>query len=403
VAVDINSGRSTQERGIEEPAVKTNLEACEELARQIRLRDLAGLIVVDFIDMEDFRNIRKVEGAMRKALRRDRARIQFGRISEFGLMEISRQRLRPAFSESHLIACPHCLGSGQVHSPASSGLMLLRRLEDDECREADRVFVSTSPDLIVWLLNHKRDAIRDLESKYKYQIQFKGDPTLVAPDHKLELVNIKADGTESTQMIDGTVREQPEIPPELRQYPTRGRGGAQNKDKDKERTSNKNEKSSEEPSGRSRRNHKDKDKDTNKSAPQKAEHAGKPEKVTKKPDAKPEAKKAPVKASPAPKPKPEAKDEPLAIAKITADTSRPTQPAQKPERKSMKITAEPDTDAQDTPLAVVKHSVSEGKAPAKKPAATKAKKVEKTPEKAEKAEDVAKPGSLLSRLLTKKA
>ncbi len=217
VSVDINSGRATQERNIEETAVKTNLEACEELARQIRLRDLAGLIVVDFIDMEDNRNNRKVENAMRKALRRDRARIQTGNISDFGLMEISRQRLRPSFGESHFIACPHCLGSGQVHSDATAALMVLRKLEEDDVRDADRITVTSSTPLVLWLLNHKRDVIRSLEERYKYQLQFRADDRLTAPDHTIELTSFKADGTEHNRLIEVTLREQPELPPELRQ------------------------------------------------------------------------------------------------------------------------------------------------------------------------------------------
>ncbi|HEX2859629.1 MAG TPA: Rne/Rng family ribonuclease [Alphaproteobacteria bacterium] len=229
VAIDINSGRATQERNIEETAFKTNMEASEEIARQIRLRDLAGLIVVDFIDMEDHRNTRKVENAMRRALRRDRARIQFGNISDFGLMEISRQRLRPSFGESHFITCPHCQGSGHVHSPATAALMILRRLEDDDTHGADRVYISTSPEQVLWMLNHKRDHIRELESKYKFSIQFKADPALIAPDHRLDLTRVKSDGTETSQTINVSLREQPELPPELRM---RERGRNRGRDRD---------------------------------------------------------------------------------------------------------------------------------------------------------------------------
>ncbi|TKW61293.1 MAG: Rne/Rng family ribonuclease [Blastochloris viridis] len=243
VSVDINSGRATQERNIEETAVKTNLEACEELARQIRLRDLAGLIVVDFIDMEDNRNNRKVENAMRKALRRDRARIQTGNISDFGLMEISRQRLRPSFGESHFIACPHCLGSGQVHSPATAALMVLRKLEEDDVRDADRITVTSSTPLVLWLLNHKRDVIRSLEERYKYQLQFRADDRLTAPDHTIELISFKSDGTEHSRLIEVTLREQPELPPELRQRHQGPRRDEQRREerRDEPRRSNGNE------------------------------------------------------------------------------------------------------------------------------------------------------------------
>ncbi|MCP5404684.1 MAG: Rne/Rng family ribonuclease [Pseudomonadaceae bacterium] len=234
VAVDINSGRNTQERNIEETALKTNLEACDELARHIRLRDLAGLIVVDFIDMEDGRNVRKVENAMRKALKRDRARIQYQNISDFGLMEISRQRLRPSFNESHFVTCPHCGGSGLLHAPASAALMVLRRLEEEDCRGADRVIVYASAALVLWILNNKRHVVADLEAKYKYHLVFRNDESLTAPDHRLELVHVKADGSETTKVVDVVLREQPELPPELRQRAPRKRGG-RDRDRDNDR------------------------------------------------------------------------------------------------------------------------------------------------------------------------
>lgn len=211
VAIDINSGRATQERNLEETAYKTNLEAAEEIARQVRLRDLSGLIVVDFIDMEDRRNERNVERAMRKAIRRDRARIQVGGISSFGLMEISRQRLRPSFGESIQIKCPTCNGTGHVPSLASSALMLLRSLEEENIRgNADRIIITTSADLCVFLLNHKRELIREMEAKYKFQILVRADDSIIAPDYKLELVRVKADGSESTQTINMKMREEPE-------------------------------------------------------------------------------------------------------------------------------------------------------------------------------------------------
>lgn len=231
VAVDINSGRNTHERNIEETAVKTNLEACDELGRQIRLRDLAGLIVVDFIDMEDNRNVRKVENVMRKVLRRDRARVQYTNISDFGLMEISRQRLRPSFGESHFITCPHCQGSGHVHAPSTAALMVLRRLEEEDCRGADRIVVTAATPLVLWILNNKRGVVADMEAKYKYHLVFKADDHLIAPDHKLELVHVKADGSESIRAIDVRLREQPDVPPEQR-YKSNGERTSGNRDRD---------------------------------------------------------------------------------------------------------------------------------------------------------------------------
>ncbi|MFZ2619849.1 MAG: Rne/Rng family ribonuclease, partial [Alphaproteobacteria bacterium] len=215
VSVDINSGRATQERNIEETAYKTNLEAVEEVARQIRLRDLAGLIVIDFIDMEDHRNNRNIERAMRKVARKDRARLQVGNISDFGLMEISRQRLRPSFAESHYITCTHCNGTGLTHSLPSAALMILRRMEQEDAREADKLVITTSSDLIIHILNHKRGAIHDMEYNYRYQAIFKvGDYT--SPDFRIDMISVRADGTESCKTAEMILREQPEDPPEVR-------------------------------------------------------------------------------------------------------------------------------------------------------------------------------------------
>src|ERR1700747_3043523 len=130
LAIDVTSGRSTRERGIEETALRTNLEAADEIARQLRLRDLAGLIVVDFIDMEESRNNRAVERRMKNALKNDRARIQVGRISHFGLLEMSRQRIRTGVLEGSTVVCPHCMGAGVVRSTSSVALHVLRVLED---------------------------------------------------------------------------------------------------------------------------------------------------------------------------------------------------------------------------------------------------------------------------------
>ena len=216
ISIDINSGSATQGRNIEETALKTNLEAADEIARQIRLRDLAGLIVIDFIDMERFGNVRDVERYMRKLAARDRARLQVGRISDFGLMELSRQRLRPSFVESHYTPCPHCNGTGQIHSLASSALMVLRRLEEKDAQGADKITVNTAPDLALFILNNKRALIQDMEAKYKYKLVFQPSSTHFAPDFQLVLTNVKADGTEKSQTLEVVLREQPEEPPEVR-------------------------------------------------------------------------------------------------------------------------------------------------------------------------------------------
>ena len=189
VAIDVNSGRSTRERHIEETALKTNLEAAEEIARQLRLRDLAGLIVVDFIDMEDRRNNAAVERKFKDALRTDRARVQTGRISSLGLLEMSRQRLRPSILETMMQTCPHCSGTGRIHSTATSALHVLRALEDHGLRgNAGIARVSTPPDVAFYILNDKRDELVRFERDYNLYCRFEPDATLTAPDMRVEML-----------------------------------------------------------------------------------------------------------------------------------------------------------------------------------------------------------------------
>src|SRR6202030_1266851 len=164
VAIDVNSGRSTRERNIEETAVRTNLEAAEEIARQLRLRDLAGLIVIDFIDMEEHRNQSAVERRLKEALKNDRARIQIGRISAFGLLEMSRQRLRPSLLEHSTEICPHCAGIGRVRSIESAALHALRAIEEEGVRRrASEIAVSLPPNVALYLLNQKRQTLSEIE------------------------------------------------------------------------------------------------------------------------------------------------------------------------------------------------------------------------------------------------
>lgn len=208
VSIDVNSGRATQEKNIEETALKTNLESAEEVCRQLRLRDLAGLVVIDFIDMEDRKNERAVERAMRKAVRRDRARVQLAPISQFGLMEMSRQRLRPSLGENTSVACPHCNGAGFIPSPASAALMLLRGIEEEISHaKAVKAIITTSPDLAVYVLNHKRDLIRDIEARYKFQVLIQGDVRYIGPDHRLELVRIDGNGVEKKTSQEVKMRQ----------------------------------------------------------------------------------------------------------------------------------------------------------------------------------------------------
>ncbi|MGE3870991.1 MAG: ribonuclease E/G, partial [Pseudorhodoplanes sp.] len=181
VAIDVNSGRATREHSIEETALKTNSEAAAEIARQLRLRDLAGLIVIDFIDMDEKRNNRTVERKLKDALKDDRARIQVGRISHFGLMEMSRQRLRASVLESSTETCPHCGGTGHVRSVSSVALQLLRALDDTLMRGSTHNLIArTRADVAIYVLNHKRAHLRGLEERYKVAITVTTDPTLTS-------------------------------------------------------------------------------------------------------------------------------------------------------------------------------------------------------------------------------
>ena len=172
VSIDINSGRSTKEHGIEATALNTNLEAAREIARQLRLRDMAGLVVIDFIDMEYNNNIRKVEKAMKDALKNDRARIQVGRISSFGLMEMSRQRLRTGVLEATTRGCPHCDGTGLVRTASSAGLSALRSIEDEAAKGKGSVIsLFASTEAAVYLLNAKRADLAEIEDRYGVRVE----------------------------------------------------------------------------------------------------------------------------------------------------------------------------------------------------------------------------------------
>jgi ribonuclease E len=187
VAIDVNSGRATKEGSIEETALKTNLEAAEEVARQLRLRDLAGLIVIDFIDMEERKNNAAVEKRLKDKLKTDRARIQVGRISGFGLMEMSRQRLRPGMLESTTQPCSHCHGTGLIRSDDSLALQVLRALEEEGTRKRSLEVLLRAPVAVVnFLVNQKREHIALIEARYGMAVRIEADPTLVSPDYVIE-------------------------------------------------------------------------------------------------------------------------------------------------------------------------------------------------------------------------
>src|SRR3984957_16728669 len=182
VAIDVNSGRATREHHIEDTALKTNLEAADEIARQLRLRDLAGLIVIDFIDMDEKRNNRSVERRLKDCLKQDRARIQVGRISHFGLLEMSRQRIRTSVLESSTEKCPYCGGSGHVRSVSSLALQVLRALEEQLMRGATHNLIArTRPDVALYVLNQKRAHLRSLEERFAITITVAADESVAAP------------------------------------------------------------------------------------------------------------------------------------------------------------------------------------------------------------------------------
>ncbi len=186
VSIDVNSGRSTREHSIEDTALQTNLEAAEEVARQLRLRDLAGLIVIDFIDMEENRNNRAVEKKMKDCLKNDRARIQVGRISHFGLLEMSRQRIRASVLESTMQPCPHCGGTGHIRSDSSVALLVLRAVEEFLLKDSRyHLTVKTPMATALYVLNHKRRNLADLEAKFGLSITVEGDETVGAQHYAI--------------------------------------------------------------------------------------------------------------------------------------------------------------------------------------------------------------------------
>ena len=187
VAIDVNSGRSTRERGIEETALRTNLEAADELARQLRLRDLAGLIVIDFIDMETRKHNAMVEKRLKEALKNDRARIQIGHISHFGLMEMSRQRLRPSLAETSFITCSHCGGTGHVRSTESAAIHVLRGVEEEGAkRRAAEIVVYVAPQVALYILNHKRERLAGIEQRYGMHVLCVGDDIQMNSQFRIE-------------------------------------------------------------------------------------------------------------------------------------------------------------------------------------------------------------------------
>ncbi|WP_158930917.1 ribonuclease E/G [Acidisphaera sp. S103] len=209
VAIDVNSGRSTRERNIEETALRTNLEAADEAARQLRLRDLAGLIVIDFIDMESKRHDAMVERRIKEALKNDRARIQVGHISHFGLLEMSRQRLRPSLAETSFILCPHCGGTGHVRSTENAAIHVLRGIEDEGSkRRSAEIVVHVSTPVALYLLNHKRERLQEIELRYTMRVIIAADDAQIAPQFRIEKMR-----TRSPDEIPPVVTAERPMPP----------------------------------------------------------------------------------------------------------------------------------------------------------------------------------------------
>ena len=202
VAIDVNSGKSTRERNIDDTAVKTNLEAAAEVGRQLRLRDIGGIVVIDFIDMHDSGHIANVERKVRDALKSDRARIQVGRISQFGLLELSRQRLRPSLLESHSMTCVHCHGTGLVRSIESLALQTLREIERTVISSnAYEILVTVPIGVDLFLLNQKRNAIVAIENRYSVVVQIVHDIAMISPDF---VVDVKSERPRLLKIATGT-------------------------------------------------------------------------------------------------------------------------------------------------------------------------------------------------------
>ena len=214
VAIDVNSGRATKEKDLEETALKTNLEACDEIARQLRMRNLAGLVVIDFIDMDEPANNHAVERRMKEALKRDRSRVQVGKRSCFGLLEISRQRMHSSFMESNYVVCPHCHGQGVVRTVESGAVLVLRGIEEEGIKNRSsqlNVFVPT--DVAIYLLNQKRQNMVELEQKYKMSVIVSADDSIQnINDYRIERIKAPKVQPQEKKAADEAFREQPSEP-----------------------------------------------------------------------------------------------------------------------------------------------------------------------------------------------
>ncbi len=233
VSIDVNSGKATKGRHIEETALKTNLEAADEVARQLKLRDLGGLVVIDFIDMEDRRSNGKVERRMRDALSDDRARVQVGRISSFGLMELSRQRLSPSLTEAQYETCKACSGMGVVRTADAMSIIVMRAIEEEGIRgRAAQIIVQVNSTVALYILNHKRKKLAEVEERYNFQVLLRVDDELPVSDHKIEVSMPATSGDESSEDDEKTADDN-KGNDEDKPKRSRGRRGGRNRNRRK--------------------------------------------------------------------------------------------------------------------------------------------------------------------------
>ncbi len=365
VAIDVNSGRATKEGSIEETALKTNLEAAEEVARQLRLRDLAGLIVIDFIDMDERRNNSAVEKRMKDKLKTDRARIQVGRISGFGLMEMSRQRLRPGMIEATTQPCQACHGTGLIRSDDNLALSILRQIEEEGVRRRSReVLVKAPVGIANFIMNQKREHVAQIEARYGLSVRIEGDPHLISPDFSLEKFKTAtrkvAEASDAVVSVDSSlmddIDEEAQTEAEA-DVPTAAPEDEENRPK-KRRRRRRRRKSRADGSGEDQQaNEQTADQDAQPADTDDAKEAGK--------DAAPSEDAAPEAAEePAPKPKrarrsrkkaaedeaaaPEAKEAENSTADASADAVEPEEKPKKRRSRAKKQTAD---DASPTPEA----------------------------------------------------
>ncbi len=235
VSIDVNSGRATKEKDLEETALKTNLEACDEIARQLRLRNLAGLVVIDFIDMDEPANNHAVEKRMKEALKKDRSRIQVGKMSIFGLLELSRQRMHSAFWESNYQVCPYCHGKGITRTLESAGVYILRAIEEEGTKNRSaKINVFVPADVAVYLLNHKRKTLSELEVKYKLDVIISADDSIkCVADYKIE--RTKSIVAQAPSVKEEKTVEEAEIVEDMPQAEEKPMGEADNSEDGKDR------------------------------------------------------------------------------------------------------------------------------------------------------------------------